>query len=368
MVRILVYSDVHIGDAWLDQSKEALSFICDVAKENEPDLILNLGDTFHAKGQASARCVSVFVDVLKQFPDILHYVLVGNHDYVDGHAVVECSELRDRVHCVAEPTTFTLDNGIPVALIPFTERKTIEVDDSVLVFSHTPITGALLTSSRTEAEVRFAKVEGKYIKLRISGHYHLPHNIIGGLDYPTIIVGSPDYYTWADVISFQEGKIVPRGCLLIDIDDNGVIKPVRVPNPNSTLRMVWQEDTAIAWKDNGEWEWLPLVSKMWASIRETINGGHGKSLVARWDYTTPSLRGALSEALNSAGVPVSKVILRHRPRRAQQESGTELAGANTVSLTVGDCRAALLRHISETYPNEKEALIQLLEGFINDSN
>lgn len=180
-MRILFFTDLHIGYAWLDRAKAFLNFLNQTLKEQQVDCCVFLGDVFEQKDHVSNECKKALVDFLKN-QTIPFYWLVANHDYrQEGTTTIEFLE-----NLIKEPTVEEIGD-VSILFIPYGKLPS-EIEEVDIVCFHDAIKGLKLPSGFTfTSGIDWNLLSKAKAKWYFSGHIHYPIQI-----KPTFLyLGSP---------------------------------------------------------------------------------------------------------------------------------------------------------------------------------
>lgn len=171
-MKIFMYSDLHISktSSILPQTDGKYSYrqqmimatgkwLSNLVKDEKPDIIINLGDTFdqHTITSYDIDTASEFFGNFKDLK-VPHIVLVGNHEMVnkDFNAISLLKHINNII-VIDEPSTINLEingNGdpIPLAFLPYQNWNEIkEFPKGKFLFSHIDIKGSSL---RRDSELK----------------------------------------------------------------------------------------------------------------------------------------------------------------------------------------------------------------------
>ena len=159
---------------------EIQNFEClaDIIKKENPDLIINLGDTFdqHTITSYDIDVASKFFKCFEQF-DIPHFVLVGNHEMVNQN--FNAIEILNNITVISEPTTIDVNDLLNVneklklGFLPYCNYKDIIMfPEASYLFSHQDIQGATIRGDfKLPDGIEPNTLKDKY-KLVFNGHIH----------------------------------------------------------------------------------------------------------------------------------------------------------------------------------------------------
>lgn len=248
--RIVVYSDMHWGDAWLSECQAAAADLYDLVQDASPDAVVNLGDTFHAKDSISSRTLDAFATSMGRLrggPP--HFVLSGNHDANDRAGEVTSARLFEMIGAQVITGSAVVDiAGVPFGVLSHTSdaqamresASRIAADlvsrGGTTVLSHVPIQGVAFNAQSVEESAHALSENDLAAGVRhvISGHYHHPQH-----RSRVVVCGSPSYLTWGDSVWYESGRAIPRGFLLLCSTPAG-LSYERVATARTTVRLTLQ--------------------------------------------------------------------------------------------------------------------------------
>lgn len=249
-MKIFIYSDLHISktssilplvssnDKYTYRQNmiiELGEYLADIIDEEQPDLIINLGDTFD-QHTISSYDINVASEFFKCFRliDIPHIVLVGNHEMInyDFNAVELLSNIPN-ITVIAEPKVVdgeflkfiygksdNIDNDTRLALMPYMDYKDIlKLPEGTFLFSHLDIAGIKIRDNiELENGVEINKLTD--YKLVFNGHIHKP-----SIKSNVVSVGSVTSHSFSD-----DNNSVPQ-CYIFDTNtlDLKTYKPTICP-------------------------------------------------------------------------------------------------------------------------------------------
>lgn len=188
-MKILLYSDVHISrtssifpttykdtnytyrQMMLKQTGQWLSVL---AKQNNPNLIINLGDTFDQHTLTSYD-TEIARQFFSEFSDINipHFVLIGNHEMINEefNAVAMLDNVSN-ITIIKDPTSLQFKDST-LAFLPYRHTKDIiDLPKGDFLFSHNDIYGSPVRGTfKLEAGISPALLKQNY-KLVFNGHIH----------------------------------------------------------------------------------------------------------------------------------------------------------------------------------------------------
>lgn len=226
-MKVLLYSDVHISKTssilplFFDGSKytyrqkmiiDTGKFLADVTRTYQPDIIINLGDTFDVHTLTSYDIVtaSEFFKCFEEFTGIPHIVLVGNHEMVNHNFnAVEILNNIPNITVISEPCSMYNDE---FAFLPYCNHTEIlEFPKGKFLFSHQDIQGSVIRGNITMSEGITTEALRQNYQLVFNGHIH-KSSISGNV----INVGSITTHSFAD-----DNDSLPK-CYIFDTDTNNL--------------------------------------------------------------------------------------------------------------------------------------------------
>lgn len=209
-MKILLYSDLHISrtssilptnfnDNLMTYRQYMIlntaKLIKQVALETNPDIIINLGDTFdqHTLTSYDTEIARQFFGELTDL-NIPQYIIIGNHEMMnDKFNSVAMLDNVNNIHLINKPTSLDINNT-KLAFLPYNDKiEEIELPDGDYLFSHNDIYGStirdnILLNNGLKQDI----LKSKY-KLVFNGHIH-KSSIFSNI----INVGSCTTHSFAD--------------------------------------------------------------------------------------------------------------------------------------------------------------------------
>ena len=254
-MKIFLYSDLHISrtssimpigndNKYTYRQKmiiETGNYLVDIIDKEQPDLIINLGDSFD-KNVVTSYDIDVASEFFKCFRmlSIPHLVLVGNHEMINQefNAIKILSNINN-ITVINEPCTINTslitrirhpdadltntpkDENIKLAFLPYCNHKDIlEFPEGDFLFSHQDIQGSIIRGSFALPEGIDPNILKDKYKLVFNGHIHKP-SISGNV----INIGSISTHSFSD-----DEEAVPQ-CYIFDTNtmDLKTFKPTICP-------------------------------------------------------------------------------------------------------------------------------------------
>jgi DNA repair exonuclease SbcCD nuclease subunit len=229
-MRILWFTDIHLRPEYKSRGEKFLNFICELAEQEKPDLIVNTGDTFHTKDKVFTSMTKMYEIALARMLKVAPVVnIVGNHDWGVLYAT-HALEYYDSIE-IGTNKVVNVSDTYRIGNIGFTayvkddvkmKKSLSELRGCEYLFGHFDINGFQLGSGWEEVSAVASTDTFKNFSYVLSGHYHLAQEKQIG-DTKFIYCGSP--YT----IDFGESDQSKR-VMIIDTEK----KEFRSINTNMT--------------------------------------------------------------------------------------------------------------------------------------
>jgi DNA repair exonuclease SbcCD nuclease subunit len=209
MAKILFIGDPHLRINDFQQSIALLRWIESVAEEHKPDIVCNLGDTFHNHAVLRSEIMKEFKDHIDNIVsnDITYWYVLGNHDQYKPkdskyHALQSFNQ-HERFVIFDKPRTDILD----VTIVPYVQSfADFPLNTNRICITHNTFIGADYGFRREDCGIDADKVSADII---ISGHIH-KRQTFGKVIYP----GTPVAHNATDVDEV-------KGLLLFDTETLG---------------------------------------------------------------------------------------------------------------------------------------------------
>lgn len=228
-MKVLYVGDPHARPDCLDEMRKLVDFICDVAKRNEVDAIVLLGDQFHTHSVIHLSVLAFWRDALAKLcasaPVV--YALVGNHDMSGrngdpNNAMMLFSELN--LVIVDKPMA---DMGL--FLVPYVKEpadfiKIAQQYPNYVLVCHQTFVGSVYENGYPAKDgIDPNLIPQKHV---ISGHIHTPQEV-GKVWYP----GSPRWQTISDAN-------VSRAIWIVEHSKFGEMKTVGMYSTHKVCRPI----------------------------------------------------------------------------------------------------------------------------------
>ena len=202
-MKILFIGDPHLKINDFEQSVKLLRWIEDVVVEKDPDIVCNLGDTFHTHAVLRSELMTEFkkhVDTITMARP--YWYVLGNHDQYkpkdSKYHALQCFSQNELFRVFDKPRTDILD----ITIIPYVQKfDDFPLDTNRICITHNTFIGADYGFRREDCGIDAERVSADII---ISGHIHKRQSF-GKVIYP----GTPVAHNASEV---DETK----GLLLID--------------------------------------------------------------------------------------------------------------------------------------------------------
>lgn len=196
MTKILFIGDPHLRINDFEQSVALLRWIESVAVEHKPDIVCNLGDTFHNHAVLRSELMKEFSDHIDTITEHCQYwYVLGNHDQYKPkdskyHALQSFKD-RDGSFVVFDQPRVDLDT-MDITVVPYVQNfADFPLDTNKICITHNTFIGADYGFRREDCGIDADKVSADII---ISGHIHKRQKF-GKVIYP----GTPIAHNATDV-------------------------------------------------------------------------------------------------------------------------------------------------------------------------
>ncbi len=248
MKKLLLWADPHIypHNAFSSPTTDGLTthlheimaifrWVHEVIREEQPDLVIGLGDYYHTHDHVDPQSQHVAEMIFREHVALVaggaagdFSLLLGNHEvYNENAGIHTLSFMRDRVI----PTQTIRDrilymphtNDIEGAVMAANARA----DEYDLVMMHLPLNGALrhLGIPEVNGIDPHSFPDGKHI---FAGHYHRPCQVVATPECYARVVGSITTRTFTD----SENAGIERGIDIVEWEERGPVKVRRIPGPH----------------------------------------------------------------------------------------------------------------------------------------
>jgi len=161
--------------------KRTFTNICDYAMENNIKTIDILGDIYHNKFLIYSLAQSVFLNIIRSYPNLTFNCLQGNHDISSkGDNPTSCLlglKYEPNVNVYMEPYQ---DKENDILYVPYFNgmAEYIKENTARTLYSHFGLNEAMVNSGLSiRTDIKLSDLKGKYKNVFL-GHYHLPQEII----------------------------------------------------------------------------------------------------------------------------------------------------------------------------------------------
>jgi DNA repair exonuclease SbcCD nuclease subunit len=209
MAKILFIGDPHLRINDFEQSVALLRWIESIAIEHKPDIVCNLGDTFHNHAVLRSEIMKEFKDHIDNIVsnDITYWYVLGNHDQYkpkdNKYHALQSFVQHERFVIFDKPRTDILD----ITIVPYVQNfADFPLDTNKICITHNTFIGADYGFRREDCGIDADKVSADII---VSGHIH-KRQTFGKVVYP----GTPVAHNATDVDEI-------KGLLLFDTETLG---------------------------------------------------------------------------------------------------------------------------------------------------
>lgn len=220
MPKILFIGDPHLRINDFEQSIALLRWIESVAREHKPDVVCNLGDTFHNHAVLRSELMKEFRDHIYNinYTSTYWYVL-GNHDQYkpkdNKYHALQSFDQHEGFVIFDRPRTDILD----ITIVPYVQKfEDFPLDTNRICITHNTFIGADYGFRREDCGIDADKVSADII---ISGHIH-KRQTFGKVIYP----GTPVAHNASEVDEV-------KGLLLFD---TATLEQQFIPSPFPTWK------------------------------------------------------------------------------------------------------------------------------------
>lgn len=182
-MKILFIGDPHLKLSKFDLSCRFLQLVGDIIEKQDPDMVVNLGDTFDTHSVLRSEILSEFKKHILQVGKVCPYFYVlGNHDFFKPtDSKYHALETFKGMHNFKVIDKSTIIENLDITFVPHIpdHTKFPTITTSICV-AHQTFVGADYGYKRTDVGVDADKVSAKII---ISGHIH-KRQFFGNVIYP----------------------------------------------------------------------------------------------------------------------------------------------------------------------------------------
>ena len=194
-MKLLLIGDPHLRINEFEQSIKLLRWIESVAQEVRPDVVCNLGDTFHNHAVLRSELMKEFSDHVDAITQHCQYwYVLGNHDQYKPkdnkyHAL---QSFKDRKNFLIFDQPRTDLNESDITVVPYVQNfEDFPLETNKICITHNTFIGADYGFRREDCGVDAARVSADVI---ISGHIH-KRQTFGKVIYP----GTPTAHNASEV-------------------------------------------------------------------------------------------------------------------------------------------------------------------------
>lgn len=183
---------------------QAILYMIEYARSNQIYSVIVAGDIFHNKSIIHSLGLSVFLDIIRQNPDISWIIISGNHDLssMTGNGVSAIKSLDNEKNVTTIHKTTQHDNILFVPWNPLTMIDDLKNGKTEYAVAHLGLNEAVLNSGISLVSDIGLKDLKQYKKVYL-GHYHT-NQIVGNCEY----VGSLIQLDWNDKNQEKVFKVI----------------------------------------------------------------------------------------------------------------------------------------------------------------
>lgn len=177
--KCILFSDLHLGihnnsEIWLNSSICAAKEMIQVAKNNDIEDIIFLGDFFHNRQSINSKTLWIANEIADLFEEnkIRLWLIVGNHDtYLKNSLKPHSLRMFDSYNYIKVIDEIRKINEL-ISLIPWgMDWRDVK---SPYILGHFEINGCEVGENFTESSAEFKISDFEKYNLVLSGHYHTP--------------------------------------------------------------------------------------------------------------------------------------------------------------------------------------------------
>jgi len=199
---MVVYSDIHrhnysefatpvadgVNSRFISQLR-VLDKIFEIAHERGERNIISLGDEFEKWESLYtplyAAATKHLYDLLEKYPDVVLFIVAGNHDlpnkYNAGISTILAWGAHPRIQIITEPIIYGIDD-VACAMIPYNQDHTriaeaaaaLKAKGATRVFSHLDIIGGEASIEGYVGQAGLSLDNFMGFECGVFGHYHMP--------------------------------------------------------------------------------------------------------------------------------------------------------------------------------------------------
>jgi len=182
MAKILFIGDPHLKMNDFEQSVALLRWIESVTLQHRPDIVCNLGDTFHNHAVLRSELMKEFKNHVNKINNTSTYwYVLGNHDQYkpkdNKYHALQCFDQHEGFVVFDKPRVDILD----MTIVPYVQKfEDFPLDTNRICITHNTFIGADYGFRREDCGIDADKVSADII---ISGHIH-KRQTFGKVVYP----------------------------------------------------------------------------------------------------------------------------------------------------------------------------------------
>lgn len=201
-MKLLFIGDPHLKISRFELSKSFLKWVNEMVLEHNPDLLINLGDTFDTHAVVRSELMSEFrKHVLQVTKHVPYMYVLGNHDMYKPndskyHSLQTMADIPN-FHVIDKPKSFS---NAGITIVPYQhDASAFPTETLPICIAHQTFMGADFGFYRPENGVDSATISADLI---VSGHIH-KRQMFGKVIYP----GTP-YAQGIDDINQSKGLMM----------------------------------------------------------------------------------------------------------------------------------------------------------------
>jgi len=216
-MKTAIIGDVHLsrygqdveGDSGVSERlksiHDSLYEMANLCKEKMIPNMIFTGDIFHNKSFVYSVAQNIFINFLKDFPDIHFYVIDGNHDLSGkvGQVVSSLKGIEDRKNVTwitaTDGNLFWKHPTESILFVPYSEGMVdvIKKNKADTLISHFGLNEGMLNSGISiRSNISIKDLKGHYKNVFL-GHYHKPQEYIDA-DIQAYYIGSIIQLDWGE--------------------------------------------------------------------------------------------------------------------------------------------------------------------------
>lgn len=204
--KALLFADLHLGvhqnsPRWHQLSFEWADWACKIAKTEQVDSVICLGDYFHDRDQIDVSTLDVARKILNKFSEFKVYLITGNHDlyFKEKNDVTSLHifEGYPYVNVINSVTSFRCGEK-QITMIPWSDAHDENNYKGDVVLVHGEFKNFKMQNSKfSEVGIDAENFKNEQ-KIILAGHYHIS-DIRNGGKLKMGYLGNPFQHTFGDI-------------------------------------------------------------------------------------------------------------------------------------------------------------------------